>query len=33
MEPDEYFDKEINTVTFIVENHPLDNIYEMGKQK
>ncbi|MBC5636264.1 hypothetical protein H8S33_05400 [Ornithinibacillus sp. BX22] len=33
MEPDEYFDKEINTVAFIVENHPLDNIFEMGKTK
>lgn len=30
-EPDEYLNKEIDTVSFMVKNHPLDDMYDMGK--
>lgn len=31
MEPDKYLDKRMDTVKFTVENHPLDNVFEMGE--
>lgn len=30
IEPDEYLNKRIDSVTFTVKNHPLDNIFDMG---
>ncbi|MFP3918200.1 hypothetical protein U5N28_10350 [Lysinibacillus telephonicus] len=30
-EPDNFLNKEINTVSFMVKNHPLDNLFNMGK--
>jgi hypothetical protein len=31
VEPDNYLNKEIETASFMVKNHPLDNMYDMGK--
>jgi hypothetical protein len=30
-EPDEYLNKRIDTVTFTIKNHPLDELFNMGK--
>ncbi|WP_216827339.1 hypothetical protein [Alkalihalobacterium elongatum] len=30
-EPDEYFNKRIDTVTFIIKNQPLDEQFDIGK--
>lgn len=31
--PDKYIDKDIDTVDFIVRNHPLDDLFDMGKTR
>ncbi len=31
--PDKYIDKNIDTVDFIVRNHPLDDLFDMGKTR
>jgi hypothetical protein len=31
IEPDEYLDKRIDTVKFTIKNHPLDELFNMGK--
>lgn len=31
--PDKYIDKDIDTVVFLVRNHPLDDLFDMGKTR